>query len=157
MAELRHAPYAGTDPPMAIGLKALDLAQWIEPDEHLTGELAEKRRLLAERHSEVYAERSDSRPAQAEVLALLAEHLPRVHPEIYRRDGSRIQVIPAGIAIEVDSPREVAARMCLAAGPGGSRADGAWRHRLAARRRLAVLPLHLGAGREVRPRHGRHP
>ena len=40
------------------------------------------------------------------MLALLAEHLPRVHPEIYRRDGSRIQVIPAGIAIEVDSPRE---------------------------------------------------
>ena len=107
MAELRHAPYAGTDPPMAIGLKALDLAQWIEPDEHLAGELAEKRQLLAERHSEVYAERSDSRPAQAEVLALLAEHLPRVHPEIYRRDGSRIQVIPAGIAIEVDSPREL--------------------------------------------------
>ena len=59
MAELRHAPYAGTDPPMAIGLKALDLAQWIEPDEHLAGELAEKRQLLAERHSEVYAERSE--------------------------------------------------------------------------------------------------
>ena len=106
MAELRHAPYAVAGPPMAIGLKALDLAEWIEPDEHLAGELAEKRQLLAERHSEVYAERPDSGPAQAEVLALLAEHLPRVHPGIYRRDGSRIAVIPAGIAVEVDRPRE---------------------------------------------------
>src|SRR5919205_916624 len=35
MAELTHAPYAGATPPMAIGLKALDLAEWIEPDEHL--------------------------------------------------------------------------------------------------------------------------
>jgi hypothetical protein len=51
MAELRHAPYGSANPPMAIGLKALDLAEWIEPDEHLAGELVEKERLLAERHA----------------------------------------------------------------------------------------------------------
>lgn len=106
MAELTHAPYAGAAPPMAIGLKALDLAEWIEPDEHLAAELAEKERLLAERHSEVYAERPDSRPAQEEVLALLVEHLPRVHPGIYRRDGSRIHVMPAAVSVDIDKPQE---------------------------------------------------
>jgi hypothetical protein len=106
MAELRHAPYSGGGPPMAIGLKALDLAEWIEPDEHLAGELAEKERLLDQRHAEVYAERPDSRPAQEEVLSLLLEHLPRIHPEIYRRDGSRIHIIPTGTSIEVEHPEE---------------------------------------------------
>jgi hypothetical protein len=106
MAELRHAPYGSANPPMAIGLKALDLAEWIEPDEHLAGELVEKERLLKDRHAEVYAERPDSRTAQQEVLALLIEHLPRAHPDVYRRDGSRIHIIPAGVSIEVANPDE---------------------------------------------------
>src|SRR5262245_20723897 len=96
MPELRHAPYDSANPPMAIGLKALDLAEWIEPDEHLAGELVEKERLLAERHAEVFAERPDARAAQQEVLTLLLEHLPCAHPDVYRRDGSRIHIIPAG-------------------------------------------------------------
>jgi hypothetical protein len=91
---------------MAIGLKALDLAEWIEPDAHLAAELAEKERLFKERHCEVYAERPDSRPAQEEVLALLREHLPHLHPDVYRRDGSRIHIIPAATSIEVDHPEE---------------------------------------------------
>jgi hypothetical protein len=62
--------------------------------------------LLAERHAEVFAERPDSRPAQQEVLALLIEHLPRAHPDAYRRDGSRIHIVPAGVGIEVESPQE---------------------------------------------------
>src|SRR5262245_25254254 len=115
MAELRHAPYSGGGPPMAIGLKALDLAEWIEPDEHLAGELVEKERLLAERHSEVYAERPDSRRAQEEVLALLVEHLPRAHPGVYRRDGSSIRVLPAGVGIDIgnkrESPLKIASRL----------------------------------------------
>ena len=106
MAELRHAPYGSANPPMAIGLKALELAEWIEPDEHLAGELIEKKRLLAERHAEVYAERPASRPAQQEVLALLIEHLPRAHPGVYRRDGSRIHIIPAEVSVEVENPEE---------------------------------------------------
>ena len=104
MPELRHAPYGSANPPMAIGLKPLDLAEWIEPDAHLAGELVEKGRLLAERHAEVYAERADSRLAQQEVLALLVEHLPRAHPDVYRRDGSRSRIIPAGVSVEVETP-----------------------------------------------------
>src|SRR5262245_61146017 len=104
MAELRHAPYGSANPPMAIGLKALDLAEWIEPDEHLAGELVEKDRLLAERHAEVFAERADSRAAQQEVLALLVEHLPRAHPDVYHREGTRIRIMPAGSSVEVETP-----------------------------------------------------
>jgi hypothetical protein len=89
MAELRHAPYAGTDPPM-IGLKASISPNGSSRTSTLPASWP-KSGGCSRAHSEVYARRPDSRPAQAEVLALLAEHLPRVHPETYRRDGSRIR------------------------------------------------------------------
>jgi len=73
MSELAHTPYAGSRNPFSIGLAPLDLSDWIEPDERLAAYLAEKRRLLSEKRGGVFGEEPDTRDAQAEVLAILAD------------------------------------------------------------------------------------
>jgi len=90
-----HTPYDGSSKLFTIGLKPLDLGQWIEVDEYLLPYLAEKRRLYAEIPAKVFVEEDGTRDAQREVLDLLAAHLPAKHPEIYRRTGAGIEVAGA--------------------------------------------------------------
>lgn len=71
-----------------MGLQPLDLRDWIEPDERMVVELAEKERLLRERHHEVFAVLPEAQASSAEVLALLLDHLPQRFPTLYRRDGT---------------------------------------------------------------------
>jgi dimethylamine monooxygenase subunit A len=46
---LRYRPFLDGPWRLAMGLKALDLDDWIEIDEHFAGQLAERRRLLEQR------------------------------------------------------------------------------------------------------------
>jgi hypothetical protein len=71
-----------------MGLQPLELHDWIEPDEHLAAELAEKERLLRERRQEVFAVFPEAEEASGEVLELLTTHLPARFPTLYRRDGN---------------------------------------------------------------------
>src|SRR5690606_7456409 len=75
-----------------IGLKQLDLSTWIEIDETFDFQLAEKRRIYAEHAPDVFVAEADTEDAQAEVLALLTEHLPARFPQRYRREGGRLVV-----------------------------------------------------------------
>lgn len=87
-----HTPYDGSATPFTIGVKQLDLADWIEVDDGLDRCLDEKERLwLADRET-VFAETETSRAAQAEVLAMLVAYLPERFPTIYRADGECMQV-----------------------------------------------------------------
>jgi hypothetical protein len=49
--------------------------------------MAERRRLLAERHDEVFGATAGTEDARAEVLEVLAEMLPRRFPDWFARDG----------------------------------------------------------------------
>jgi len=100
MSDLAYTPYAGSKTPFSIGLAPLDITDWIEPDAHLAAHLAEKHRLFAEDRAAVFGAEADTRDAQAEVLALLAEYLPARHPDIYSRDGARLSI--AGVDAAVD-------------------------------------------------------
>lgn len=114
MPAFAHTPYDGSTKTFSIGLKPLDLSQWIEPDEHFADDLGEKARLLAEARDVVLVEEAGTREAQAEVLDLLAEHLPRRFPEIYRRDCSAFTLLPTGEVVHLDGralPIETAARL----------------------------------------------
>lgn len=82
-AALRHADFR-VPWRFEMGAKALDPTDWIEIDDDLADDLAEKRRLLAERHDQVVAVRSGSEAAQAELRAHLARHLVRHRPDLYR-------------------------------------------------------------------------
>ncbi len=86
-----YAPYAtGVTDRLSMGLTPLDLKDWIELDAHLTADLKEKERLLAERPHEVLAVLPEASLGSAEVLELLADHLPACFPDVYQRQGDRL-------------------------------------------------------------------
>ena len=77
-----HTPYDGSSKPFTIGVKPLDPAEWIEVDEHYDAYLNEKRRLYAERPSDVFAAEDGTDAAQAEVLELVREHMAARFPHL---------------------------------------------------------------------------
>ncbi len=98
-----------------MGIKALDLEDWIEIDERFAAQLAERTRLLDEERSAVLGELPESRPGQRELLGLLLEHLPRRFPEQFRRADGRIENRVTGesfaLAAWDEAPLELAGRL----------------------------------------------
>lgn len=92
----------GLPRPFSIGIKPLELAEWIDADERLGAYLDEKARLWVTQPGAVFAAEADTGAAQAEVLALLAAHLPTRFPDLYRRDGAAMHV--AGRRVALDGP-----------------------------------------------------
>jgi len=88
--------------PFQIGIRPFELAEWIDADDQLGLYLDEKARLWATERAAVFAAEAETGPAQAEVLALLADHLPAQLPKLYRRDGASIEL--AGRRVALDSP-----------------------------------------------------
>lgn len=87
-----HTPYDGSSKLFAIGLKQLDPATWIEIDAAFDFQLAEKRRIYEVHFREVFVAEGGTQDAQAEVLALLLDHLPARFPETYRPDRETLSV-----------------------------------------------------------------
>ena len=98
-----HTPYDGSSKLFTIGLRPLDLANWIEIDDAFDFQLAEKRRIHAEHAAQVFVAEPGSEDAQAEVLALLEKYLPARFPERYRAVGDGLAV--AGHP-ELDGPAQ---------------------------------------------------
>lgn len=96
-----HTPYGGSYKPFTIGMNLLDPQDWIETDAKLPEYLAEKARLLSVDRDTVFREEPDTRTAQQEVLDLLLDHLPVRFPDIYRHHGRFIEVVPAGLKVDV--------------------------------------------------------
>lgn len=92
MTRPAHTPYDGSATPFTIGLKQLDVADWIEVDDDLDRYLEQKERLWRDRRATVFAETEASRAAQAEILAMLAAHLPERFPNVYRPEGGRMHI-----------------------------------------------------------------
>lgn len=107
----RHTPYDGANKPFQIGLKPLDPAEWIDVDEDLSTTLDEKDRLGAARFGDVFVAEDGTGAAQAEVLALLAEHLPQRFPGVYRRLGDTIEVAGRAVELNATLPLWTAARL----------------------------------------------
>ena len=101
MGRTRQTPYDGTSKLFAIGIKPMPVESWIDVDPLLPDYLAEKRRLFATRLNDVFVARADTPAAQREVLDLLAEHLPQRFPDLYRREGNWLHVIPDGTAADL--------------------------------------------------------
>jgi dimethylamine monooxygenase subunit A len=94
-----HTPYDGSSKPFSIGLKPLNLAEWIEVGGDFDMYLAEKRRLYATVPDKVFVEEPDTREAQREVLDLIETHLARHHPELLERSSASARPSSA----EIDS------------------------------------------------------
>lgn len=100
---------------MAMGLVGTDPAELIELDEHYVPEMAERRRLLAVRHGDVFATLPGSEAARQEVLDVLAELLLRRFPAWFSRDGATLRNHLTGetwdLADLPHDPLEVAGRL----------------------------------------------
>ncbi len=86
-AEIVHDPIETGPYRMAMGLTIVAAREWFEIDTLYPAELAEKSRLLAERHAEVFAALPGSEAASDEALSLIADHLCREHPDWFVRNG----------------------------------------------------------------------
>lgn len=78
-----HTPYDGSSSPFTIGLKQLDPATWIEVDRHYEADLTQKRELIAGDRDAVFRAEPDTLAAQAEVFALIRDHLIGGFPSIF--------------------------------------------------------------------------
>lgn len=115
MAVPFHTPYDGSSKPFTLALRSLDPEDWIEVDDLLAGQLAEKHQLFAAKHELVFQARADTLAAQREVLDKLMAYLPKRYPQHYGRSGQTITIKPADqtydLADFADRPLELAARL----------------------------------------------
>src|SRR5580658_8139815 len=65
-----------------MGLARCDEPRWLAPDEHRSDELAERHRLLDQRHDEVFRSLPGTEAAGVETLALVQRWLADQRPEL---------------------------------------------------------------------------
>jgi dimethylamine monooxygenase subunit A len=117
---------------LTMGLTPQSEAEWLAPDACLHEILAEKRKLLATRGDEVFRALPEASGASIELLQLVAGHLARRFPSLYRFDEAHCLFNGAsGETWDIDVPplhpldiagRLVAEDLCLLqAGDGGYR------------------------------------
>jgi hypothetical protein len=102
--ETLHLPFESGPFRMAMGLVACPIDEWLEIDARYHDEMAERRDLLATRHTEVFAACPGSELAREEVLDLLTAHLPRRYPAWFQRDGNLLHNALTGERWDVVTP-----------------------------------------------------
>jgi len=75
---------------MAMGLVTVPEADWMELDARYVDEMAERRRLLAERRDDVFAVLPEAEAASIEVLELLAHYLTTRFPDWFTERPDRV-------------------------------------------------------------------
>jgi len=115
MSKFTHAPYNSGKSPFSVGLAPLDPEAWLEVDENLGAYLAEKEELNERNEEAVFRAEADTVEAQAEVLAMLLDYLPRKFPGKYAFDGETVSVAVNGASYKVsdwsEAPLNLAARL----------------------------------------------
>jgi dimethylamine monooxygenase subunit A len=88
--EALHLPFEAGPYRMAMSLVTLPATEWMELDARYVDEMAERRRLLAERHDDVFAVLPDAEDASFEVLQRLVAYLTTQFPDWFSQDGSML-------------------------------------------------------------------
>jgi dimethylamine monooxygenase subunit A len=116
-----------------MGLVAVPETQWFDIDEHYPAQIAERQRLMGERHADVFEMQTGSHAACSETLTMLIEHLTRVYPDWFACDGTTFRNHLTGEAWQLadEHPLALAGRLvqedlCLIeASPEGPRLTAA--------------------------------
>jgi dimethylamine monooxygenase subunit A len=107
-----YLPFEGGRFRLAMGLMPLAPRAWLEIDGDLARDLGVKRALLETRRDEVFAALPEAEAPAAELLALLADHLPRHHPEMFCRDGDDLRNAATGESWDVAHPKLHPLELC---------------------------------------------
>jgi hypothetical protein len=86
--EALHLPFETGPYRMAMSLVTVPAAEWMELDARYADEMAERRRLLAEQHDDVFAVQPEAEDASREVLQRLVAHLTAQFPDWFSLDGN---------------------------------------------------------------------
>lgn len=114
---MTYIPIDGRPFAVSMGLRALNVADWIEIDSHRDEELKLKRELLEQHHGQVFASLPEGLQGSQETLALLEEHLLEFFPNQF----------PQGVeSDESVHPLEAAARLVQEDLVVMSPRDGQW-------------------------------
>ncbi len=115
MSQPTYLPFADGQWRMSMGLKALNLKEWIEINEHFVNDLRLKDKLLKKQYSDVFASLPNSQLSQKEVLDLLLNYLLEQFPQYYRQQGKTIENISTGQVWDVTdfeaAPLDLAGRL----------------------------------------------
>lgn len=104
MKTFKYTPYTTQKAPFTIGLEPLDPNRWLEPDHLLPRYLDEKQAILADRRDDAFRVLPDTWDAQQKVLDLVADFLPKHHPDLYRATADSIEILPAGRSVPLRHP-----------------------------------------------------
>lgn len=99
-----HLPFHTGPYRMSMDLTTAPESAWFEIDALYPTEMAERRRLLAEAHADVFGTVPGSDAARAETLALVAAALTAHHPDWFALDGGTLHNRLTGEAWMLDSP-----------------------------------------------------
>ncbi len=83
-------PFAGGKFRLSMGMRPIEERAWFDIGENLPAELSTKSALLANRHEEVFRVLPAAWAPALELLGLLARHLSRHHPAMFRVAGNRL-------------------------------------------------------------------
>ena len=112
---IAHTPYDGTSKPFNIGVRRLDIRDWIEVDANLPLYLNEKARHYRDDRHQVIVSEESSKPAQSEALNLLVAHVCERYPDIYRKTAGGIDILNGQIQVALDDhslpPLAIAAKL----------------------------------------------
>lgn len=95
----RFAPYDKGRFQLTLGIKEIAPAEWIDVDPHYPEHMAEKKRLLAERHGDVFGATVGSEEAQSECLDMLEADLAAHHPALVSRQDGHLLTAWDGAAL----------------------------------------------------------
>jgi hypothetical protein len=111
--EVVHLPFSPGPFRMAMDLVSVAEADWFELDRRYREEMAERRRLLATAHGEVFAATPVSDAARVEALEVIVAALTLHHPDWFSCDGGVVSNHLTGESWELGSvdPLELAGRL----------------------------------------------
>jgi len=102
--ETVHRPFEPGPYRMALGLTTVPDSQWFEIDRLYPDEMHQRRRLLAERHADVFAATSGSEAARREALAAIVANLTIHHQAWFVRAGDSLHNHLTGEAWHLPDP-----------------------------------------------------
>lgn len=111
----RFAPYAKGRFQLTLGIQQIAATDWIDVDTQYAAHMAEKNRLLNERHGEVFAALPESLAAQQECLETVLAHMTACHRDLIGAEESEVRTAWNGDTLQrarfATTPLDLAGRL----------------------------------------------